>query len=31
MFNICVLGSANLDHFMTVSHIPQVGETLEAY
>jgi hypothetical protein len=30
MFDICVLGSANLDHFIMVSHLPKVGETLES-
>jgi len=28
--DICVLGSANLDHVLLVHHIPRPGETLEA-
>ena len=30
MFDICILGSANLDHFLMVPHIPKPGETIEA-
>jgi len=30
MTDICVLGSANLDHFIVVSHIPKPGETIES-
>ena len=30
MKGFCVLGSANLDMFLNVSHIPLPGETLQA-